>query len=113
MVTVDDIRQVALALPRTYEALIRDRVKFKVGRIVYVAISRDEASMGFAFPKQERAAMLAAEPAKFHPPSRGDERYNWLCVWLAALEPDEMRELVTDAWRMAVPKRVAAEHLGG
>jgi hypothetical protein len=112
MVTVDDIREIALALPRTYEALIRDRVKFKVGRIVYVAISRDETSMGFGFPKEERAALIASDPAKFHPPSRADERYNWVCAWLGALEPGEMRELVTDAWRMCVPKRVAAQHLG-
>jgi hypothetical protein len=112
MVTVDDVRRVALALPRTEEHLVRDRVKFRVGRIVYVAISRDETDMGFGYPKEERAALIAAEPAKFHPPTRADERYNWVQVWLAAIGEAEMRELVTDAWCMAVPKRVAAAHLG-
>jgi hypothetical protein len=65
MVTADDIRTVALSLPRTEEALIRDQVKFRVGRIVYVALSRDERSMGFGFPKDERAALVAAQPEKF------------------------------------------------
>lgn len=112
MVTVDDIRRVALSLPRTQEHLIRDRVKFKVGRIVYVALSRDERSMGFAFPKEERAALVASEPEKFFLPSASDLRYHWVEAWLAALDEDEMRELVTDAWRMVVPRRVAREHLG-
>lgn len=111
MVTVEDIRKVALPLPRTEEALVRDRIKFRVGRLVYLALSRDETSMGFAFPKEERAALIAAEPEKFFPPERSDERYNWVQAWLAALDQDEMRELVIDAWRMCVPKKVAAEYL--
>jgi hypothetical protein len=110
MVTVEQIRRVAVSLPRTEEALVRDRIKFRVGRIVYVAISRDETSMGFGFPKEERAALVAAEPEKFFMPSKSDERYHWVQVWLAAIDEIEMRELVTDAWRMVVPKRVAASY---
>lgn len=112
MVTVEDVRRVALALPRTTEHLIRDRVKFRVGSLVYVAFSRDETEMGFAFPKEERAALVAARPDVFAMPGESDLRYHWVVARLAALEPDEMRELVQDAWRMVVPKRVAREHLG-
>jgi hypothetical protein len=111
MVTVEDVRRVARALPRTEEHLIRDRIKFRVGRLVYVAFSRDEQSMGFGFPRQERPALVAAEPGKFFLPPPADLRYRWVCAWLAALDEPEMRELVTDAWRMVVPKRVAAAHL--
>ena len=112
MVTADGIRKVALSLPRTDEALVRDQVKFRVGRIVYVALSRDERSMGFGFPKDERAALVAAQPEKFLMPIPSDMRYNWVRVWLDAIDLTEMRELVVDAWRMVVPKRVAAEYLG-
>ncbi|MEV5752837.1 MmcQ/YjbR family DNA-binding protein [Actinoallomurus sp. NPDC052308] len=112
MVTVEDVRRVASALPRTEEHLIRDRVKFRVGRIVYVALSADEEWMGFAFPKEERAALVAGEPDRFRLPRLSDQRFNWVDVRLAALDEDEMRELVQDAWRMVVPKRVAAAHLG-
>jgi hypothetical protein len=108
MVTIDDVRRVALSLPRTEEHLIRDRVKFRVGRIVYVAFSRDEKIMGFGFPKEERDALVAAEPDKFLLPTASNLRYHWVCVRLAAIEAAEMRELVVDAWRMVVPKRVAA-----
>jgi hypothetical protein len=111
VITVDDVRRVAMALPRTSEHLIHDRVKFRVGRIVYVAFSRDESIMGFAFPKEERDALVASEPAKFRLPRTSDLRYQWVEAFCDALDAAEMRELVTDAWRMVVPKRVAAEHL--
>jgi hypothetical protein len=108
MVTIDDVRAVAGPLPRSYEVLVRDRVKFRVGRIVYLAFSRDESRLGFAFPKEEREALVASDPDKFLMPGTSDLRYNWVVVRLAALDPTEMRELVLDAWRMVVPKRVAA-----
>lgn len=111
MVTVDDVRQLALRLPRSEEALVRDRVKFRVGRIVYLALSADETSMGFAFPKDERAALVEAEPAKYHLPIPSDLRYNWARVWLAALLPDELPVLVLDAWSMCVPKKVFTTYL--
>jgi len=110
VVTVEQIRAVALSLPRAYEAIVRDRIKFRVGRIVFLALSRDETTMGFGYPKEERDALVAAEPEKFFPPSKADERYQWVQAWLAALDEDEMRELVTDAWRMCVPKKVRTEH---
>jgi hypothetical protein len=113
MVTIEDVRPLALSLPRSYEALVRDRVKFRVGRIVYLAFSRDETVMGFAFPKEEREALIASEPDKFMMPKPSDQRYNWVVVRLAAIDEAEMREIVTEAWRMVVPKRVAAEHLEG
>jgi hypothetical protein len=107
VVTIDDVRPLALSLPRTTEALVRDRVKFRVGRIVYLAFSRDETQMGFAFPKEWREVLVGSDPEKFLMPSTGDMRYQWAEVRLAKLELEEMRELVIDAWRMVVPKSVA------
>jgi hypothetical protein len=111
-VTIEDVRELALSLPRSYEALVRDRVKFRVGQIVYLAFSRDETTMGFAFPKEERQALVESEPDKFLMPETSDMRWNWVVVRLDAIDHDEMREIVLDAWRMVVPKKVAAAHLG-
>ncbi len=113
MVTVDDVRRFAQSLPRTTEALVHDRVKFRVGRIVYASLSRDETLLGFGFPKEERAALVAAEPDKFLMPLPADERYHWVRVRLAAIDEAELREILIEAWRMAVPKRVAAAYLDG
>ena len=113
MVTVDDVRRVARGLPRTTEHVIHDRVKFRVGRLVYVAFSRDETLMGFAFPKEERAALVDSDPGTFLLPSVGDLRFNWVEARTAMLEVDEMTELVIEAWTMVVPKGVARDHLDG
>ena len=110
--TLDDARAVASALPRSYEAVVRDRLRFRVGRIVYVAFSHDETIMGFAFPKEERDALVASEPDKFLLPRQSELRYNWVCVRLDTIDHDELRELVVDAWRMCVPKKVAAAYDG-
>ncbi len=112
MTSIDSVRALALSLPRTYEALVRDRVKFRVGQIVYLAFSRDETLMGFAFPKEEREALVASDPRKFQMPETSDLRFNWVVVVLDAIDDDEMRELVQDAWRMVVPKGLAAKVLG-
>jgi hypothetical protein len=112
MATIEGVREVALSLPRSYEALVRDRVKFRVGRIVYLALSHDETLMGFAFPKEEREALVASEPDKFMMPKTRDLRYNWVVVRLGAIDDVELREIVLDAWRMVVPRRLAAAHLG-
>jgi len=109
-VTTEEVRALALQLPRAYEVLVRDRVKFRVGRIVFLAFSRDETVMGFGFPKDQRAALVAAEPAKFSLPGTGDMRYHWVHVRLSAIDHAEMTELVLDAWRMCVPKKVAAAY---
>jgi hypothetical protein len=110
MITVADVRAVCAELPRAYEVLVHDRVKWRVGAIVFVAFSRDETVMGFAFPKADRDMLVASDPEKFLLPGLTDMRFHWVCARASALDVVEMRELVVDAWRMVVPKRVAAEY---
>ena len=110
MVTIDEVRAFARMLPRSSEAFVRGRVKFRIGRIVYLSFSRDGTVMGFAFPKEWRDALVESEPDKFSLPSTSDLRYHWAHVRLAAIDRGEMRDLVEEAWAFCVPKRVAAEY---
>lgn len=107
-VTIDDAREIAAELPRSYEALVHDRIKFRVAQIVWMAFSGDESIMGFAFPKEERQSLVESRPEVFLLPRPSDLRYNWVCVRLDQINRDELRELVVDAWRMCVPKKVSA-----
>lgn len=107
-VSLGEVREWALALPRTQEHLIREYVKYRVGRIVYATVSPDETILGFGFPREERPALIAAQPGRFLLERPSDQRYNWIDARMAALSADEAREFITDAWRMVVPKRVAA-----
>jgi hypothetical protein len=108
MVTIDDVRAFVADLPRSYEVFVRGRVKFRVGQIVYLAFAKDETLMGFAFPKEERQMLIETYPEKFMLPRPGDMRFNWVVARLAELDRQEMEEYVFDAWRMVVPKYVAA-----
>jgi hypothetical protein len=108
VITVDDVRAAVRDLPRSYEALVRGRIKFRVGRIVYLDFSRDQAIMGFAFPREWRPVLVSSEPDKFMLPIQSELRWNWMRVRLDAIDVAEMQDLVFDAWAMVVPKRVAA-----
>jgi len=109
--TVEDVRRIAMSLPRTSEHLIREHTKFRVGRLVYASVSPDEERLGFAFPKDERDALVASEPGTFMMPLRSDERYHWVRARLPALAADELRELLIDAWCMVVSRKTAASYL--
>jgi hypothetical protein len=109
-VTVDEVRALATSLPRSYEAHVRGLVKFRIGQIVYLSLAPDDSRMGCGFPKEFRAAAVEAEPEKFALPSESDMRFNWIHVSLGAIDADEMRDLVEDAWARAVPKHVAEEY---
>ncbi len=108
--TLDEVRAFAVTLPRSSEAFVHGRVKFRIGRIVYLSFSQDGSVMGFAFPKELREALVDSEPERFSLPSQSDLRYHWAHVRLAAIDAVEMRDLVEDAWAFCVPKRVAEDY---
>jgi hypothetical protein len=110
MAVIEDVRSLGVELERSYQVYVHGRLKFRVKQIVYVAFSLDESVMGFAFPKEEREALVLSEPHKFQMPAPSDMRFNWVHADLAALDPSEARELVVDAWRMVVPKKVSAAY---
>src|SRR5438034_11825025 len=109
-VSVDEIRELAASLPRSYEAIVRGRVKFRVGQVVYLSLAEDGSTMGCGFPKEFREAAVEAEPEKFSLPSESDLRFNWIHVNLDAIDDDEMRDLVESAWSSCVPQYVAREY---
>ncbi|MDT4916107.1 MAG: hypothetical protein QOH89_807 [Pseudonocardiales bacterium] len=113
MATLVDVRHIALSLPRAYEAMVRDYVKFRVGRLVFASVSPDESLLGFGFPKEARESLVASDPETFVMPVRSDLRYNWVRLRLPIVEPDELADLLVDAWQLCVPKSVAAAYHAG
>jgi len=107
MAVIDDVRPLGAELERSYQVYVGGRLKFRVGQIVYAAFALDESVMGFAFPKEEREALVMSDPHRFHMPTASDMRFNWVHADLAALDSTEARELVVDAWRMVVPKKLS------
>ncbi|MDN5765454.1 MAG: MmcQ/YjbR family DNA-binding protein [Humibacillus sp.] len=106
-VTIDDVREVAGGLPRSTEMLAAGRLKFRVGRVVWLAVSADQTRIGFAFPREEREVLVTSEPAVFLLPRASDLRFHWVEARLDALDVARLREIVLDAWRFVVPSAVA------
>src|SRR3954451_2117966 len=90
-VTADDVRRLAMALPRTTEGLVRDSPRWRIGRIVYAALSPDEEFLGFAYPKEGCHALVGGGPDKFVMPRPSDLRGNWVESRTPALAPDALR----------------------
>lgn len=42
VITIDDVRRIASVLPRSSEAVVRDQIRLRAGRLVYAAFSRNE-----------------------------------------------------------------------
>ena len=103
-VTIDDVRALASTLPRSYEAHVRGQVKFRIGQIVYLALAPDGSTKEFRQPDVDTETEMLSLP------SESDMRFNWIHVKLAAIDLEEMRDLVEDAWARAVPKYVAEEY---
>lgn len=110
-VSIDDVLTYAADFERSYVAVVRGRIKLRVGQIVYVAFSGDETTMGFGFPKEDREALVASDPGRFFMPRPSEMRFNWVETRLDRLDIDEMREFVLDAWGMVVPKFLFRERL--
>jgi hypothetical protein len=113
MVTIEEVAAFARTLPRSEEAIVRGRLRFRVRSTVWLAFSADGAQMGLAFPKEMREALVATHPEKYLVPKPSDMRFNWVLARLAAIDTEEMREIVLDAWRMVVPKKVALAQAQG
>jgi len=109
-VTVEEVSALARTLPRASEAFVRGRVKFRVGSIVFLSFSKDGKTMGFGFPKDWRAALVENEPEKFSLPSESDMRFHWVHARLDALDAEEMRDLVENAWALCAPKFLVEEY---
>ncbi len=109
-VTVDEVRELASTLPRSYEVFVRGRIKFRVGSIVWLSLSEDGTTMGCAFPKELRVGTVEADPEKFSLPGESDLRFNWIHVSLGSIDAAEMRDLVEEAWSRCVPRYVAEEY---
>lgn len=108
MVTEDDVRRVALSLPETGEKPMYGTPGFYV-RTRWFARIREEGDVLVVFcpTEEDKHALIAAEPAKFFTTPHYDG-YPTVLVRFQAIDAGELRELLTDSWRLRAPKRVLA-----
>jgi hypothetical protein len=103
MATWDDIRAVALTLPGAWENDWRGQPLFQVGKKGFVQTSGERVLM--KLEKNHQELLFEARPEVFTPMIAGALR--WSFVEIEALDPDEIGDLVREAWRQIVPKKVS------
>src|SRR5687768_7943481 len=118
MASEEDVRRIALSLPETSEG---------EGRLRFFVVGKDFAWSWLERidPKkprvenrdvlavrveneEEKQALVAADPIKFFT----EDHYNGypaVLVRLAAIEVDELQELLIDAWRNRAPRALVAK----
>ncbi|NSC22348.1 MmcQ/YjbR family DNA-binding protein [Streptomyces albus subsp. chlorinus] len=102
----DDVRRLALALPRTKEVEAWAMPTFRVAGKMFLTMPDDQSSFAVRCPRLERGELIAAEPGKFWVPPH-EAASNWVRARLAALDDmTELRDIVTDSWQQAAPPRL-------
>jgi hypothetical protein len=103
MATEDVLRRVALALPEAVEEPTwGGDPGFKVRNKLFAHLYGD-GRVSLRIDRADREALLAAAPDKF---ACSAPKWPFIEVTLAAVDADELAELVTDAWREVAPKRL-------
>lgn len=111
------LRKLCLALPEAREVEAWGEPAFRVKTIfaMYAGPSNHHGagreSVWVKANKTNQALMLAAAPDRFFvPPYVGP--FGWIGIYLdsAKTDWDELAELLRDAWRMSVPKKLLAAH---
>jgi hypothetical protein len=114
MITADDIRRWATALPEVEETgHFRSRVPvFKVRGRTFCGLGKDEATAVFCISEQQADIAARAEPAVCEAVRRQDARRSFLGlqVQLGNVSADRIRRLVEEAWRHQAPKRLVTQY---
>jgi hypothetical protein len=108
------VRRMALALPDAVEQETWGTPTFRVRRKIFVMFSDEQREAWVRSTHDEQRALTQMNPETFFvPPYVGPS--GWIGVRFGTVDRDEMRELITEAWRMTAPKRLvdAFDEAGG
>jgi hypothetical protein len=104
--TAKDFRKIALALPEAEERETWGHPTFRVRDKMFAAMASDGGSVSIKARKEAQAALVGSEPETFSIPAYVGH-HGWVGVALAKVDAEELRELITEAWLMTAPKRLA------
>jgi hypothetical protein len=111
MPTGQDFRDIALGLPEAEERETWGHPTFRVRDKMFAALAADGGSASVKATRIAQAALIGSEPDVFSVPAYVGV-HGWVAIDLARVDPDELRELVTEAWLMTAPKRLTREFEG-
>jgi hypothetical protein len=105
MVTADEVRSIALALPGAQESSHFDVADFRVRGKIFCTLP-GPGQLTLRLPVGEQAALLAEDPDGFRPASGKWGEQGWTYAELDRLDAAHARELIVEAWRHRAPKKL-------
>ncbi|MGW0040805.1 MmcQ/YjbR family DNA-binding protein [Rhodococcus sp. NPDC003348] len=107
-----EVRAMLLALPEAEEVVVPswgDQPTYRVRNKIFALLGSDAPTVCLKATRDDQAALLDENPDVFRvPPYFG--RWGWVDVVIGRVDPDELAELVEEAWRLTAPKRVVAAY---
>jgi hypothetical protein len=101
----DAARRLALSFPEAEERETWGHPTFRVRDKMFMALAADGRSASVKATREAQAALVGSEPETFSIPAYVGV-HGWVGIALERVDPEELAELVEDAWRMTAPKRV-------
>lgn len=99
------VRRFAVELPEAVEQETWGQPTFRVRKRIFVMLSAEEREAWVKSTHDEQRALIQMDPDTFFVPSYVGPS-GWVGVRIRTVDRDEMRELITEAWRMTAPKRL-------
>lgn len=113
MATIHDVRRIALALPETTEKPMYGTPGFRVRDKAFARLREEgDVLVVWCADEDEKEAFIATQPDTFFTLPHYDG-YALVLVRLPAIDIEELREILTDAWRVRAPHRLVAEYDAG
>jgi hypothetical protein len=108
-VTWETVRELMRTLPETDEGMSYGTPAFRVRGKLFVRFHQSGESAVVRIDRDERAMRMKADPETYYITDHY-RAYPWMLVRLAAVTPDDLRELLVDAWRRCAPQRLIAAY---
>ena len=105
MVTLQQVREFALALPETTEEPHFHLTSFRVHKKIFATAARDDEYLHVFIPEEDRAAALAAEP-DFLEELHWGKRVVGVRATLASAKAPAIKRLLEQAWSNKAPKKL-------
>ncbi len=108
-VTFEQVRLLALALPKAAEGTSYGTPAFKVGGKLFARLHQDGESLVVKIDPGERTMRMKVDPKTFYITDHY-LNYPWILVRISIVDPDDLRDLLEEAWRLTAPRRLVSEY---
>ena len=110
MVTWEEVRTLALALPEVEETLSFRKPAFAVRGKTFAGVSRHDGAIWARCDREERPLIVSSNPEVYRLTPHFEHSPAYLLVWLEHADAEDVSERLIDAWLIQAPKRLAAQY---